>query len=120
MSNGFMTRCIVRSTTPRRRSGNDRHPRPREARRHSCHVTALADVVAASQNVAGTSSRSRKTAILADLLRALQPGEVPIVVGFLTGVPRQGRVGVGYATVYGVEQRAAAEASLAVGELDRA
>jgi DNA ligase-1 len=83
-------------------------------------VTALADVVAASQDVAGTSSRLRKIAILGDLLRALQPAEVPIVVGFLTGIPRQGRVGVGYATVYGVEQHAATETSLAVGELDRA
>ncbi len=59
-------------------------------------MTLLADVVAASSEVGGTSSRTRKVAILADLLRALEPDEVPIAVGFLTGVPRQGRVGVGY------------------------
>ena len=40
-------------------------------------------------------------------------------VGFLTGVPRQGRVGVGYSTVYGIERAPASEASLTVGELDR-
>ena len=61
-------------------------------------MTPLADVVTASQLVGETSSRSRKVAILAELLRALDPDEVPICVGFLSGVPRQGRVGVGYST----------------------
>ena len=63
-------------------------------------MTALADVVEASRLVAATSARSRKVTILADLLRRLEPDEVPIVVGFLSGVPRQGRIGVGYAAVY--------------------
>ena len=56
-------------------------------------MTLFADVVAASEGVAGTSSRSRKVAILAELLGRLEPAEVPIAVGFLAGVPRQGRVG---------------------------
>ena len=64
-------------------------------------MTILADVVAASTLVGETSARSKKVAILAELLRALEPEEVPICVGFLSGVPRQGRVGIGYATVYG-------------------
>jgi DNA ligase-1 len=83
-------------------------------------MTLLADVAASSGLVAGTSSRSAKIAILAELLRRLDPSEVPIAVGFLSGVPRQGRVGVGYATVYGIEATPAAKASLTVGELDRA
>jgi DNA ligase 1 len=83
-------------------------------------MTLLADVVAASQDVADTSSRSRKVAILAELLRRLDANEVPVAVGLLSGVPRQGRVGVGSATVYGVERPAADEASLTVGDLDRA
>jgi DNA ligase 1 len=83
-------------------------------------VTLLTQVVAASDEVAATSSRSRKIAILADLLRALEPGEVPVAVGVLSGIPWQGRVGVGYATVYGVERPAADRASLAVADLDRA
>jgi DNA ligase-1 len=83
-------------------------------------VTFLADVVAASKNVAGTSSRSRKIAILAELLKKLEPDELPIVVGFLAGVPRQGRVGVGYATAYGAERPTAAEPSLTVTDLDHA
>ena len=64
-------------------------------------------------------ARSRKVAILADLLQRLEPHEVPIAVGF-SGAPRQGRVGVGYSTIYGLEHEPAAEASLAIEELDRA
>jgi DNA ligase-1 len=83
-------------------------------------MTLLADVVDASRAVAETSSRSRKVAILAELLRRLEPDEVPLAVGFLTGVPRQGRVGVGYSTIYGLEHAPAAEPSLDVADLDRA
>jgi len=77
-------------------------------------------VVTASTLVGETTARSRKVAILAELLRRLDPGEVPICVGFLSGVPRQGRVGVGYRTVYGVQPRPAEEASLTVIDVDRA
>ena len=45
---------------------------------------------------------------------------MPICVGFLSGVPRQGRVGVGYSAVYGVEETPASEPSLTVDDLDRA
>src|SRR5213595_1826199 len=83
-------------------------------------MTLLADVVAASNEVAGTSSRSRKVAILAELLRRLDVGEVPISVGLLSGVPRQGRVGVGYSTIYGIDRRPAGEPSLTIEDLDRA
>jgi DNA ligase-1 len=83
-------------------------------------VSLLADVVNASRAVTETSSRSRKIAILAELLRGLEPGEVPLAVGFLAGMPRQGRVGVGYATIYGVDRPPATEPSLTVAGLDRA
>jgi DNA ligase 1 len=83
-------------------------------------MTLLAEVVAASAAVTDTSSRSRKVAILAELLRKLDADEVPIAVGLLSGVPRQGRVGVGYSTIYGIEQRPAADPSLTVDDLDRA
>jgi DNA ligase 1 len=83
-------------------------------------LTLFADVVEASRLVAATSSRSRKIAVLAELLRSLDAEEVPIGVGFLSGVPRQGRIGIGYASVYGIEVRAAAEPSLTVREVDRA
>jgi DNA ligase 1 len=83
-------------------------------------MTLLADVVAASKEVAATSSRSGKTAILAGLLGRLEPSEIGPAVGFLTGVPRQGRVGVGYRTIYGIEGAPAPEPSLTIAELDRA
>ncbi len=83
-------------------------------------MTLFADVVDASGRVTATSSRSAKIAILAELLRTLEPAEVPIGVGFLSGVPRQGRVGIGYATVYRLEATPAAEPSLTVADVDRA
>jgi DNA ligase-1 len=83
-------------------------------------VTLFAEVVRASAEIAETSARSRKVAVLADLLRELEPDEVPIAVGLLSGVPRQGRVGIGYATVYGIEAPPAAEPSLTIEEIDAA
>ena len=83
-------------------------------------MTLLADVVSASARVAETSSRSRKVAILADLLRSLESAEVASATGFLSGLPRQGRVGVGYATIYGVQPAPARVPSLTVGDLDLA
>jgi DNA ligase-1 len=83
-------------------------------------MTLLADVVSASKAVTETAARSRKVAILSDLLRRLDASEVPIAVGFLTGVPRQGRVGVGYATIYGIDTPSADEPTLVVDDLDEA
>ena len=83
-------------------------------------MTLLADVVTASREVTETSSRSKKVAILAELLARLEPGEVGVAVGLLTGEPRQGRVGVGYSTIYGIECEPAEEPSLTIEELDRA
>jgi DNA ligase-1 len=83
-------------------------------------MTLLADLVSASNEVAGTSSRSRKIAILAELLQRLDASEVPISVGLLSGVPRQGRVGVGYSTIYGIDTRPGADPSLTIADLDRA
>jgi DNA ligase 1 len=83
-------------------------------------MTLLADLVAASEEVAQTSSRSRKVAILADLLRSLEADEVPVAVGFLSGAPRQGRIGIGYATAYGVKGSVALAPSLTIEAVDRA
>jgi DNA ligase 1 len=83
-------------------------------------MTLVAEVVTASTLVGDTSSRSRKVAILAELLGRLEPGEVPICVGFLSGVPRQGRIGVGYRSIYGVDRRPANVATLTVTDVDSA
>jgi DNA ligase-1 len=83
-------------------------------------MTLFADVVAASRELADTSSRSGKVAILSALLGRLDAGEVASAVGFLAGVPRQGRVGVGYRTIYGIQRAPAPEPSLTIDDLDRA
>ena len=83
-------------------------------------MTLLRDLVSASNNVAETRSRSRKVAILAELLRRLEPEEVAVAAGLLSGTPRQGRVGVGYSTIYGVEAVAVADAALTIDDLDAA
>jgi DNA ligase 1 len=83
-------------------------------------LTLLADVVTASRDLTQTSARSEKVAILAELLRRLDASEVAIAVGFLAGVPRQGRVGVGYSTIYGIKRAPARVASVTIEDLDRA
>jgi DNA ligase-1 len=82
-------------------------------------MTKFIDVVEASAVVAATSSRSAKIAALAELLGRLDPDEVPVVVGILSGVPRQGRVGIGYAALRDLDRCPAAEASLTVADVDR-
>jgi DNA ligase 1 len=83
-------------------------------------LTPFAEIVEASRLVTATSARSRKVTILAELLQRLDRDEVPIVVGFLSGVPRQGRIGVGYAAVYRTETRTALQPSLTVRDVDEA
>jgi len=82
----------------------------------------LAEVVATSMQVASTPSRSAKIAALAGLVTQLAPDEVEAVVAALAGEPRQGKVGVGWATVVSVEEAVspASQATLTVGDLDRA
>jgi DNA ligase-1 len=81
----------------------------------------FADVVATSKTVAGTPSRTAKVAALADLLRALEPAEVAPTVGFLTGNARQGRFGVGWATVGAVPANSTAtDPVLTVADVDAA
>jgi len=82
-------------------------------------VTLFAEVVDVSAEVAGTRSRSRKIALLAGLLARLERSEVQVVVGFLSGVPRQGRIGVGYRTLHGIEGPPADRPALTVLEIDR-
>jgi DNA ligase 1 len=80
----------------------------------------LAEVVATSAAVGATRSRKAKVAALADLLRGLAAEEVEPAVGFLTGAPRQGRIGVGWRTAFGVDVPHAVDPSVTVGELDEA
>ena len=79
----------------------------------------LADVAVTSATVAGTRSRLAKVAALADLLRRLEPAEAPIAVALLTGEPRQGRIGVGWATAARADVAPAAQPSLTLIDVDR-
>ncbi|MGK2949207.1 MAG: ATP-dependent DNA ligase [Acidimicrobiales bacterium] len=81
-------------------------------------MTLLAALVATSEDVGATRSRKAKVAALSELLRSLAPEEVEPAVGFLTGVPRQGRIGVGWRTAYGADVDHATEPSVEVLELD--
>ncbi|WP_420037370.1 ATP-dependent DNA ligase [Streptomyces sp. cg28] len=49
-----------------------------------------------SQDVAATSARTRKIALLAELFRDASPDEVPIVIPYLAGRLPQGRLGIGW------------------------
>ena len=59
----------------------------------------LDEIARTSEEVAGTSARNRKTALIADSLRALRPEEVPVAVAYLAGELPQGSVGVGWASL---------------------
>jgi len=79
----------------------------------------LAEVVEASRAVASTSGRLEKVAHLADVVRRVPPEEIETVIGFLSGAARQGRVGIGGASLTGLRDVPAAEiASLDVRNVD--
>jgi DNA ligase-1 len=79
----------------------------------------FADVVATSAAVASTRARSAKVSALAELVRRVPAPEVAVVVGFLVGAPRQGRVGVGWALLGPTaELSPAGEPTLTVADVD--
>jgi DNA ligase-1 len=80
----------------------------------------LAEVVRTSEAVASTRARSAKVASLAGLLQRLAPDEVEAAVAFLVGRPRQGKIGIGWATLRAVAPPPADEPSIEILELDRA
>lgn len=79
----------------------------------------LAAVVETSRRITGTSKRLEKTALLADLLRQLRPEEIDIVVAFLAGRTRQGKIGIGYRTLHEAFQQGAETPTLEVLDVDR-
>lgn len=79
----------------------------------------LSDIVSTSVAVGGTGSRLEKTALLAGLLSRLEQDEVPIAIGFLIGWPRQGRIGVGWASAAAARPTPAASPELSLREVDQ-
>jgi len=80
----------------------------------------LANVVETSRRVAETSRRLEKIDLLATLLRALDAKEVEIVAAFLAGYARQGRIGIGWATMQAAAAEPAGTGTIEIHELDRA
>ena len=70
----------------------------------------LADLVAASDRAAATSSRNEKVGILADALRRASDAEAPVAAVWLTGSLPQGRIGVGPGAVRDASPEGAAAA----------
>lgn len=77
-----------------------------------------ARLVAASESTAATRKRLEKTAALAGALREVDASEIAAAVGFLCGEPRQGRIGVGWATVGALDAQPAERASLSLTDVD--
>jgi DNA ligase-1 len=78
----------------------------------------LSTVVVTSVQVAETPRRLTKIDLLATLLGQLAEDEIETVVAFLSGRARQGRIGVGWATIRNAAAAPAAEPSLEIRELD--
>lgn len=78
----------------------------------------FAAVVDTSRRVSETSRRLEKIDLLATLLRQLDPEEVEIVVAFLSGYIRQGRIGIGYATLRAAAAEVAETSTFQVHDLD--
>ena len=71
----------------------------------------LEELVQVSTTVAETPGRLAKISKLATLVTRVPPDDLPIAVGFLTGWPRQGRLGAGWASIASTRDRQAATAS---------
>jgi DNA ligase-1 len=78
----------------------------------------LARVVETSGRVAATRARNEKIAALAGLLRETDADEVEATVGFLTGAARQGRVGIGWATLGSLDVAPATTPTLTIADVD--
>ncbi|MBW3560882.1 MAG: ATP-dependent DNA ligase [Actinobacteria bacterium] len=80
----------------------------------------LSDVVTTSRAVGGTRSRSRKVALLAERIAAIDPSEAAVGVRYLAGEPRQNRLELGPAALRDVRPPAAREATLTLSDVDGA
>src|SRR2546427_3072448 len=81
----------------------------------------LAELLAASERVSGTRSRLAKIDALAECLRRLDASEIAQGVAYLSGDTRQGRIGIGYATLKDALAAAPASAPrLTLAQIDEA
>ncbi|SDO22659.1 DNA ligase-1 [Klenkia soli] len=80
----------------------------------------LADVVTTSAAVGATRARTAKSAAVAALLRAAGSDEIGPVTAWLSGAPRQGKLGAGWRTLSGVQAPPADEPTLTVTAVESA
>jgi DNA ligase-1 len=80
----------------------------------------LQSVVDTSREVTATTKRGEKIERISNLLKQADADEVGIVTAFLSGATRQGRIGIGYATLRDAGAAPAEAASLTIGDVDRA
>lgn len=78
----------------------------------------LHQLVDTSGAVAATRSRKEKTAAIGALLEATDPAEAALLVSLLAGDPRQGRIGIGWATIGRLDHAPADRASLTIADVD--
>src|SRR5215472_4365649 len=79
----------------------------------------LYDIVTTSRRVRETRARSEKIRHLAACLRQVEPAEVEIAVALLSGETRQGRIGLGPATLHAARPPySAPEPELTLAEID--
>ena len=78
----------------------------------------LAELVDCADAVAATTARTAKIETLAALLRVTPGPEAGVVTALVAGDPRQGRIGVGWATVAALKTRPATKPTLTVADLD--
>jgi DNA ligase-1 len=79
----------------------------------------FSDLVDASRKVAISSGRLAKIDLLADLLRRADPTEIETAIAFLSGTPRQSKLGVGYSLLQRVaSEPPRADATLSVSDVD--
>jgi DNA ligase-1 len=80
----------------------------------------LHEIVETSRRVAASAGRRDKIELLAGCLARCEPPWVETAVGVLSGAPRQGRIGIGYATLRAAQSgSAAATPTLTLADLDR-
>ena len=77
-------------------------------------------LVETSKRIGATTKRIGKADLLAALLRQTVPDEAETAVAFLSGGTRQGKLGVGYATLAASQVASSSEPHLTLLEVDRA
>ena len=76
------------------------------------------DVVRVSLDVGATRSRNAKRDTIAGLIGGQDPGAAEIAVAMLTGQVRQGRIGVGWATIAALDAPPASQGTVTVHDVD--